>query len=485
VVSAIRVARSAMSLVLVTALYAGSSAGALAERGGAQPVAAGAACPVGGSSEAPSAGVYVAAAGSDAADGSVEHPFATLARARAAARTGHDRRVYLRAGRYLQRLVLGPEDSGLGLLAFPGEVPVIEGGGTLLALDGVSDAIVQGISLEGYAGSAAALSMQGGARNRIVGNTFLRTGEGVLIARTTDAVVALNRFVDTAVNAVEVKDGADRTLIYCNHVDGTGGTDTSGAGLLLHGVSHARILRNLVENTAGAGIGILNWDQATINVDNAISFNVVRRTNLIATDSGAIYTLGRSQRNTGLRIDHNLVDEARSAMPDPHVIGIYLDDESSGVLVSNNVIRDVQTHAVQIHGGHSNCIVDNVFDLSRTKSGILFQAAPADQGAVAPMTDNEVVDNIFVAELDVQPPAFENLNGGKPRILGNLYRGASAGALTDTTPTDTTRAELGLGAADTQAAGHAPPDDACRAGRGAGRPDLGAAGKSLSPAVVP
>ena len=75
---------------------------------------------------------WVAPMGSDAANGSREHPFATLARARDAARTvsaSQSRRILVRGGNhYNVWLTLGPQDSGLTVQAAPGEQPVLHGG---------------------------------------------------------------------------------------------------------------------------------------------------------------------------------------------------------------------------------------------------------------------------------------------------------------------------------------------------------------------
>ncbi len=75
---------------------------------------------------------WVAPMGSDNANGSREHPFATLARARDAARTvsaSQARSILVRGGNYYNvRLTLGPQDSGLTVEAAPGERPVLHGG---------------------------------------------------------------------------------------------------------------------------------------------------------------------------------------------------------------------------------------------------------------------------------------------------------------------------------------------------------------------
>ena len=75
---------------------------------------------------------YVAPGGDDCADGAASRPFATLTRARDAARAagvGSERRIILRDGRYYDaELVLGAEDNGLVMEAADGETPILYGG---------------------------------------------------------------------------------------------------------------------------------------------------------------------------------------------------------------------------------------------------------------------------------------------------------------------------------------------------------------------
>jgi hypothetical protein len=77
-------------------------------------------------------GVYVAPNGNDANPGTKAKPFATLQRARDAARmleADGDRRIVVRGGTYYDvSLVLEPADSGLAIEAAPGETPVLYGG---------------------------------------------------------------------------------------------------------------------------------------------------------------------------------------------------------------------------------------------------------------------------------------------------------------------------------------------------------------------
>ncbi len=87
-------------------------------------------------------------------------------------------------------------------------------------------------------------------------------------------------------------------VVSDNGVDGVEAQKTHGGGVFLHGVRDNRIKHNLIQDSAGFGIRILNWDDATINVANVIEDNVPRDTALTTTDSGAIYVLGGSGVDT-------------------------------------------------------------------------------------------------------------------------------------------------------------------------------------------
>ncbi len=79
-----------------------------------------------------SAEFWVAPNGDDAGKGTRQEPFATLPRARDAARAlppGQERRIVLREGKYFNtHITLAPQDSGLIIVAAPGEQPILCGG---------------------------------------------------------------------------------------------------------------------------------------------------------------------------------------------------------------------------------------------------------------------------------------------------------------------------------------------------------------------
>lgn len=81
--------------------------------------------------ELPTTGWFVAPDGDDNADGSVDAPFATVARAVEAMRGSDEKHTHVRGGFYEQRghtLALDARDSGVEILGYPGETPVISGG---------------------------------------------------------------------------------------------------------------------------------------------------------------------------------------------------------------------------------------------------------------------------------------------------------------------------------------------------------------------
>ncbi|MFC0406632.1 right-handed parallel beta-helix repeat-containing protein [Roseomonas elaeocarpi] len=396
--------------------------------------------------EAPPASVtsltafHVSPDGDDAAEGSAAHPFATLNRAAEALRGSPVRVVYVAAGTYRPTvsLRLGREHSGVAILAAPEQRPVIEGAclgeNSLILLDGAD-----GVTIAGFhfvdSSAEGSLRLRHANRNRVLANRFSRTGTAIVLDASSRNTVSGNWIERSAQSAIEAKDGSDQNLFDSNRVDGTGAPETTGGGFFLHGVNNNRVAHNLVENTRGMGIGVLSWDAATTNIGNVIAYNVVRRANQDAVDSGAIYMLGRSQVDTRARIEGNLVDGA--GRPDQHTIGIYLDDSTSGVDVLGNVVRDTGRHAVQIHGGDDNLVTSNLLDLgSSNASAVLFQAAPADTAPANTMRNNVVSGNIIYSA-SAAPVSFDWIDGGVPDIHGNLYVNPY-GAFTSYGPTSDT-----------------------------------------------
>jgi len=191
----------------------------------------------------------------------------------------------------------------------------------------------------------------------------------------------------------------------------------------MHGVRNNRIAHNSVRHAAGFGIGLLNWDDSTINVSNIIEYNLIQDSALTADDSGAIYILGRSGVDTETVVAGNIIDGVGGG--GRHGIGIYLDDSTSGVTVTHNLVRRMSADAVEIHGGSNNLIENNVLDVSQGGvSAVLFQKAPDDTDPKGDQSGNSVVHNVILNERQ-HPNPFVWFNGGTPMISQNMYGNAT------------------------------------------------------------
>lgn len=349
--------------------------------------------------------------------------------------------LYLRAGAYRlsNTLTLSSAANGMAIAACPGEVPVLEGhaDAAMLILRETRDVALIGLVLSGP--SPVHMRLEDARDCVIARNTFLHGSTTILLAGSSNNIIRHNLILHAAATGIELRDGSDGNSVVDNIIDGADAPETHGGGVFLHGVSHNRIARNLIQNTAGFGIGVSNWDAATVNIGNIVEFNVLRNTALTAEDSGAIYVLGRSGADTQIVIAGNVIDGVGTGAAGRHNVGIYLDDSTNGAFVTRNLVRRPGSDAVQIHGGSDNLIENNLLDLGEARpAAVLFQAAPLDTNPLNAQTGNVVVRNVILSA-NPDPKLFVWLDGGNPLVAGNLYANAAGAAMpleiiTDTRP---------------------------------------------------
>jgi Ca-dependent carbohydrate-binding module xylan-binding/Right handed beta helix region len=379
---------------------------------------------------APATQFYVSTTGSDSANGSATHPFKTLAKALSAMKGSSIHTTFVEGGTYnmTSTLTLGAADSGMAFRASPLSPAMLDGGGdltTLIQLNGATGVTLQGLTFQNTnLRGRAAVVLNGASGNRILGNHFAHNGEGLLLDNHSNHnIVSGNELNNSASSAVEVQQGSSNNRFDSNVVNGTGAIGTQGGGFFLHGANNNTISHNLVENTAGIGIGVENWDSSTVNVGNVITGNIVQNSNTsaLSTDSGAIYELGRSNINTKSIISGNYISGPnQAAASGAHIIGIYLDDNASGVQVTNNIVANTISNSVQIHGGNNVTLTNNIFDLGANGlSAILFQGRAPDGGG-ASMTNDVAKQNIIVSS-SANPTAFSDIDGGTPTIGSNFF----------------------------------------------------------------
>jgi parallel beta-helix repeat protein len=330
---------------------------------------------------------------------------------------GGPRTIYLRTGIYreMKPLILDESATDLSIVACPGETPVIDG--LLFKVRNAQRVMVSGLIIRGEA--PVLMSIDHSSDCVILRNTFVKGGTAILLDHARGNAVWQNLVLSTSGSGIELRDQSDNNTIADNVVDGAAAPETQGGGIFLHGVSGNWITHNLVQNTNGFGIGIANWDAATINLTNVVDYNAIRNTATTATDSGAIYVLGRSGVSTRTLITGNVIDKVGS--PQHHSVGIYLDDSTGGTLVSGNVVRNPGSDAIQIHGGSDNVIENNLLDLGAERpAAALFQAAPQDTSPNNAQTGNSFTGNVIITG-NAAPKIYVWLDGGDPKIAGNLY----------------------------------------------------------------
>jgi hypothetical protein len=399
---------------------------------------------------------YVAQTGNDANPGTSSQPFATIPHLQAMMEAQGVKSGFIGSGTYTLDATenFTARDDGFTLRSLSGTKPVIASTnavGSLWQLSGVSGMTIQGLTFTG--GSAAALLLQGASGNAVTANLFTATNEGLrLLGKSSDNAVSGNEFNNSATSAVECQDGSNGNVFDSNLVNGTGAVGTAGGGFYCHGISNTVISHNLVENTAGIGIGIEDFTAGqTSNSNNTITENVVFNANTSegSTDSGSIYLLGRSANNTATTVSYNFVDGTGNQLgirTGPfHTLGIYLDDLTSGVQLVGNIMRDVGIDCVQIHGGQNILITNNVCDIGAGQAAfVLFQAAPADTNPPFGMNHDIVQHNILWSDRRSPPYIYDFIDGGSPTISDNLYRSMHGQPMTTSWPTQDTAPVFGV-----------------------------------------
>lgn len=367
--------------------------------------------------------------------------------------TGSIKTVYLEAGTYAvgSKITLTSADNGDRILADPGaaagSAPVLNAGGatdTILSLEGAQNITISGLTFQNASSdpAGAALVLNGSNSAIISGNQFLNNAEGVLVSGSSHLDFNHNKLDNSATSAVEIKDGSNYDTFTNNVINGVGGTNVSGGGFYAHGINNDVFQNNLIENTAGAGIGIEDFGQGTtLNSYNTITQNKIinTSTSTISTDDGAIYLLGRSDTDQHTTISMNFISNSGNVNSAAHVEGIYLDDNTSGINVTGNIVQGVQSDAVELHGGYNNHFTGNIFDLGTgTHTAALIQQPEADRPSfLAPGLSNDSFSGNIIVSQQANPYytyVYFDPQAVNVPITNNLYWDAKipAGGLPDT-----------------------------------------------------
>jgi hypothetical protein len=142
---------------------------------------------------------------------------------------------------------------------------------------------------------------------------------------------------------------------------------TSGIGLF--GTGH-KIQHNTIYASGRTSIVPHSFQNAPPN-NNDISYNNLFNAMMMSRDGGAIYTSG-TLAVTGSRIHHNWIHDSQSLYSGPAstyaLSGVYLDGDSNGWQVDQNIFWNNQNYNIYLHGSaltapnnnniHNNSVID-------------------------------------------------------------------------------------------------------------------------------
>ena len=221
--------------------------------------------------------------------------------------------------------------------------------GTAVQLRSTTDCRVAACTIRNVGGQCshgiAAVALEGGRRNGVVGNDIYEVGSHAITLSGGDRKT-LTPAEDFAEN---------------NYIHHTGVFYKQGVGVELSGVGN-RASHNLVHDCPRFGFLFSGNDQV-------IEYNHVRHVDLETADTGAIYSGGRDWLTPrGSVIRYNFFDDIYGyGMEDGHWVsphyawGIYLDDNTAEVHVVGNIVARAMRGLIHFHCARDNLVENNIF----------------------------------------------------------------------------------------------------------------------------
>lgn len=390
---------------------------------------------------APPPSFYISPAGNDSWSGllaapnaeGTDGPFRTLAAAKVAMEGSAVKIARLRAGTYPlePHFFFTAKDSGEAWVAYQGETPVIDGGGTgYIALRNADEIAFEGMTFAHFGLNPEPSPYQivsfNGAHEVFRWNKF--------VACRNDCLIGIH---------------LTDSIIDSNMIEGQSPGNPPGdighyfvAIAIANGSSGDRITHNLVAHAEGAAIAVGSGARDRPCNDDLIDRNLIVDVDSKVVDSGAINIDDRTHSATGNVISNNVIDGVGGAGSQTSwTKAIYLDDLASKVTVTGNLcFNGCGEYALQFHGGDRNVIENNIFDLSKGSLLGQYQDEPWQKGAPgAPpeggyaslwMVGNIFTRNIVYAAGEFPDPLWR-MSLHDPRTVplsdsGNLYYSGGA-----------------------------------------------------------
>ncbi|HEY0834758.1 MAG TPA: right-handed parallel beta-helix repeat-containing protein [Azospirillum sp.] len=299
--------------------------------------------------------------------------------------------------------------------------------GPLFRLVEARGVTLDGLGFEDVPYTDAAVRLEGGGGNRILGGRFRHVGTAVEALASPGNEIRGNRMEHLGRAGVELMPGSHGNRVHGNTVRHVGEVALFSAGVFVSGCQNTRIAHNDIRHAARYGVSVKNWGPETINTDTAIEYNRIEDTARETADAGAIETLGLSDIDTRTTIRFNdirrtggLATDAAGRWLERHRgFGIYLDDLTNGVRVEGNFLMDTGTAAVFIHGGDGNRVHNNIAVLTRASDTFLRLEWVPKAGIAGFLKDNAITRNIIHARAPVTR-IIETHTGGEAMLDLNI-----------------------------------------------------------------
>ncbi|MGN6180604.1 MAG: right-handed parallel beta-helix repeat-containing protein [Mucilaginibacter sp.] len=227
--------------------------------------------------------------------------------------------------------------------------------------------------------------------NVIVQNlTVEKAAIATILGYNISSVTIQNMYVDNSgQEGIKVQDRCDNIVIANNTIN-----HTNNNAIIVSDASNFRCVNNTIKNTAlkaGRGVsstGEYSAIEYTSDIGHAViegnridsvgylgiyftGDNIVVQKNfitnycLVKSDGGGIYTWNGAQKNnTNITIANNIIlGRSAGLVPiihiRPHIDGIYLDDCSRGITISNNTVANCPQAGIYLHGASNTKVIGN------------------------------------------------------------------------------------------------------------------------------
>jgi len=312
---------------------------------------------------------------------------------------------------------------------------------TLVSLNDVSGVTISGLTFADtvsdkniYSGifsdRLAAVMGNGLSSSSLIGNTFLNVGNGISLLGSSNNTVAGNSFSQLGGAGILVAAKSNNNQITNNTMVGLSRINVGSMGIDIENSANNLVDSNTIDGTARWGISLFPTDNISLT-GNTISNNTIRNSSQQTNDTGAIYSYAgnnpsyTSESTTiiGNRIENlgGLLRDASGNFQQGDTEGIYMDDQVSGVTMSNNVIESNGSGMFLCHGCRDNSANNNVV--------VLQPAAVYDRGTNGAGYANGAMAYNGTTRVDLLPsyfPASVATTTIVVRLSGQAAGGANA-----------------------------------------------------------